>query len=571
MNTSDNDQNKAFNSINYASNNFLDQIISLREAMSKVLNTLIRTDQDSVVDQALLQILAYFDVDRVYIGIFNEQESIVDFTNEVTCDGIVSMREDLLRQLSKEDVPWWINMISEGKDIIINNISLMPAEAGKEYELLQLQNIKSLLSIPVFYEGKVRGFIGLDSVKRQRSWTVFDTENLRVFADILAIAIERARAKGIAKYTEAQKLRSESKFQIIFEKLPWGVELYDENGNLLDLNQADIDIFCTKKEEVIGINMFKNPNIPEWVNKKLRKGEDVAFLIDYDFNILNKSGYYSSSDTKSVKHLQVKGIPLKDADNNIFGYLYIVFDDTDNQRKREEMWEKELELVKIKEADKLKSAFLANMSHEIRTPLNAIVGFSDILAETEEEEERKTYLDIIHKNNDLLLQLINDILDFSKIEAGILDYNITEVDIKEICGEIAITDSIKMPQGVSLIFDSNLPSILIKTDEKRIIQVISNFINNAIKFTEQGSITIYYETIDNMLKVCVKDTGIGISKENQERIFERFIKANTFKQGTGLGLTISKTIVEHLGGTIGVDSEEGKGATFWFTLPLNQK
>lgn len=109
MNTSDNDQNKAFNSINYASNNFLDQIISLREAMSKVLNTLIRTDQDSVVDQALLQILAYFDVDRVYIGIFNEQESIVDFTNEVTCDGIVSMREDLLRQLSKEDVPWWIN------------------------------------------------------------------------------------------------------------------------------------------------------------------------------------------------------------------------------------------------------------------------------------------------------------------------------------------------------------------------------------------------------------------------------------------------------------------------------
>ena len=557
------------NDVDYKGDNFLENLISLREIMSKILKILINFEQGAAIDHALLKVLEFFDVDRVYIGILDEKERMVDFTNEVTCDGILSMREDLLRRLHTEDVPWWIKKISNGEDIILNDIESMPVEACAEHELLKIQNVQSLISIPVFYEGKVRGFIGLDSVKLKRFWTAFDLENLRVFADILSIAIERTRAKGIAKYTEAEKLKSESKFQIIFDKLPWGVELYDENGNLLDLNQADLNIFQTSKNLVLGVNMFKNPNIPKWVNKKLKKGEDVEFRLDYNFNTVNESGYYNSDNFKGIKHLQVKGVPLKDIDNSIFGYLYMVFDDTENQMKREEMWQKELELAKVKEADVLKSAFLANMSHEIRTPLNAIVGFSDIIAETYDQEERQTYLDIIHKNNDLLLQLINDILDFSKIEAGTLDYHIEKLDIKEICGEIVIANSIKMKPGVNLIFSNNSPSISLMTDEKRIIQVISNFINNAIKFTNEGSITLYYEKIDDTIKVCVKDTGIGINETDQKHIFERFVKANTFKQGTGLGLTISKTIIEYLGGNIGVDSEVGKGSTFWFTLPLN--
>ena len=226
---------------------------------------------------------------------------------------------------------------------------------------------------------------------------------------------------------------------------------------------------------------------------------------------------------------------------------------------------------KAEEANRLKTAFLANMSHEIRTPLNAIVGFSNIIAEIDDEVERQSYLDIIHKNNDLLLQLIDDILDFSKIEAGTMDYHFEEVDIKDICGEIALADSIKMPSDVVLIFDLGSPSVIVKTDERRVMQVISNFVNNAIKFTTKGSITIYYEIEGDFIRVCVKDTGIGISAENQRRIFERFIKVDTFQQGTGLGLTISRTIIEALGGKIGVDSEEGVGSTFWFTLPLDTK
>lgn len=143
-----------------------------------------------------------------------------------------------------------------------------------------------------------------------------------------------------------------------------------------------------------------------------------------------------------------------------------------------------------------------------------------------------------------------------------MDYHFEEVDIKDICGEIALADSIKMPSDVDLIFDLDSPSVIVKTDERRVMQVISNFVNNAIKFTTKGSITIYYEIEGDFIRVCVKDTGIGISAENQRRIFERFIKVDTFQQGTGLGLTISRTIIEALGGKIGVDSEEGVGFHF---------
>ncbi|RHJ85400.1 ATP-binding protein [Parabacteroides sp. AM08-6] len=230
--------------------------------------------------------------------------------------------------------------------------------------------------------------------------------------------------------------------------------------------------------------------------------------------------------------------------------------------------ENELQLVKAREADKLKSAFLANMSHEIRTPLNAIVGFSSLLAEAESQEESQEFISIINKNNELLLQLIDDILDISKIEAGMLEYSYSDIDLKDICIELYNIHSLKIKPGVKMLFDFEHPSILLHTDERRVKQVMSNFLTNAIKFTGKGTITIAYELRGDTVYVSVEDTGSGISAENKETIFDRFVKLNRYQQGTGLGLAISKMIIEHLGGSIGVDSEEGKGSTFWFTLPL---
>lgn len=680
-------------------NRMLTNMISLRKTLSDVLTLLLSSEHKEVIDQALLVILKFFDVDRVYIGNFKEEMDTVDFTHEVTYTGIISMREDLLRNLSSDDIPWWIENIKKGKDIIIFNVEKMPAEAAAEQHLLLLQDIVSLLILPVFHNGKVCGFIGLDCVREHREWNALDVENLRVLANIVSIAIERERAQDMIEHSMKQVLQSKAKFQIIFDKLPWGIELYDENGYLLDINNADLEIFGTTREEAIGLSAFENPNIPTWVTDKLKRGEDVSFLLDYNFKKVEEKGYYNTTISEQIKHLRVKGVVLKDQQDKCFGFFYIVFDDSENYHKAEEIqynlaklkaavdtgesiiWEydvandklkadfslndqiqdslfldylkedrfrsisdfintlhpddhaiydnsfkrlidgeidkyaavyrrilngkiywlnsnvraykyfdngkpskivsytsnitkqreKELELLKVKEADKLKSAFLANMSHEIRTPLNAIVGFSDLVAETEDPEDRATYLDIIHKNNDLLLNLIGDILDFSKIESGMLKYNIAETSIKELCMEAYLAGSLKVKPEVKLIFDNSLPTVIIHTDPQRIIQVITNFVNNAIKFTSEGSITIAYEVEKDKVKVSVKDTGIGISENDRVRVFERFIKINEFHQGTGLGLTISKTIVEYLGGSIGVDSEIGKGSTFWFTLPLEYK
>lgn len=238
------------------------------------------------------------------------------------------------------------------------------------------------------------------------------------------------------------------------------------------------------------------------------------------------------------------------------------------QQARDESRRNELEMQKAREADKLKSTFLANMSHEIRTPLNAIVGFSGIIAEMDNVEEKEEYVKIINKNCDLLLRLITDILDFSKIESGVMDYSLADVNIKEICSEQYKVHSLKVQEGVTMVCDLDaLPDKILYTDPKRVTQVISNLLSNAIKFTEQGSITLSYSVREDHVLFEISDTGIGISPAHVEAIFERFTKVNSFRQGTGLGLSICKTIVKALRGEIGVDSTPGKGSKFWFTLP----
>ena len=238
----------------------------------------------------------------------------------------------------------------------------------------------------------------------------------------------------------------------------------------------------------------------------------------------------------------------------------------------QKIMERKLRLAKeeAEESNRIKSAFLANMSHEIRTPLNAIVGFSSILTTEVSEEERVEYLDIIERNNELLLQLINDILDLSKIEAGTLEYVYANVDINKMVSEIEQATSIRLTnKDVRLVTVTPLPGLLLYTDQRRITQVFNNFISNALKFTAAGSITIGYGMPENSyIRFYVTDTGTGISSENAQGIFNRFVKLDSFKQGTGLGLAISQNIVKELKGEIGVESQLSKGSTFWFTLPF---
>ena len=232
----------------------------------------------------------------------------------------------------------------------------------------------------------------------------------------------------------------------------------------------------------------------------------------------------------------------------------------------------EQELIAAKEraeeSNKLKTAFLANMSHEIRTPLNAIVGFSNLLAETDDIGERREYMRVVEENNELLLKLISDILDLSKIEAGTFEFNYGRVDVNRMCEETVRSLSLKVKdKPVELIFGEHDAQCCVVGDKNRLIQVITNFINNAVKFTDEGSITLGYRTEGGELLFHVEDTGSGISEEHRQSIFDRFVKLNSFAQGTGLGLSISKSIVEQMGGRIGVESEVGRGSRFWFTIP----
>lgn len=242
----------------------------------------------------------------------------------------------------------------------------------------------------------------------------------------------------------------------------------------------------------------------------------------------------------------------------------ISWDITDLKRTEQALIQAKL---KAEESDKLKSAFLANMSHEIRTPLNAIVGFSKLLADAENPEEREQFYDIVDKNSDLLLQLINDILDLSKIEAGIIEFTYNPVNCNALCQNLYESHLARTPKNVHLIYEKPDDELTIASDSNRITQVISNLLTNAQKFTKEGEIRFGFRKEENNVHFYVKDTGMGIPKSHLKKIFNRFIKLNSFVQGTGLGLPICDTIIKNLGGKIWVESVENEGSEFHFTIP----
>ena len=322
-------------------------------------------------------------------------------------------------------------------------------------------------------------------------------------------------------------------------------------------NQAAEDFMGVNASEVIGktdFDLFSDPRRAHEIRTEdystINHGRSDKSMIEYE------------KPNGEIRVVNMVRLLITNPDPGASPLLLAMLWDITEQRQNE------LDLIKAQEADKMKNAFIANMSHEIRTPLNAIVGFSRLITETDNASEQQEFLTIIN-NSDLLLQLINDILDFAKIESGTLNYNISWVDLKDICHEVYVSQSLKMTSDVALLFHGDLlPSVRIQTDTQRVEQVLLNLLSNAIKCTYQGFVSLSYEVEGEFVRVSVTDTGIGIAKEKQASVFDRFVKLDDFRQGTGLGLSICKMIIEKLGGEIGLRSELGKGSTFWFTLPI---
>ncbi|MDO5571876.1 MAG: transporter substrate-binding domain-containing protein [Bacteroidales bacterium] len=301
--------------------------------------------------------------------------------------------------------------------------------------------------------------------------------------------------------------------------------------------------------------------------------ERGKFKKDFENMLSNKNKTFSHNrkitldinDRLSIKHIIISGIIHYDENDNFIGCSGLVRDITDLILIQERL---EQEKIKAERADKLKSAFLANMSHEIRTPLNAIVGFSELLTSTEDEKEKEDYINIINKNNELLLRLIGDILDLSKIESGLIELKNEQFDISKAFDEtyMSLKNRCDNP-NIEFLKSNPYSKCVVHLDRNRFVQILTNFATNAIKYTAKGYILLKYEHLDGGIKVSVQDTGIGISKEKHNRIFQRFEKLDDFAQGTGLGLAICKAIVERQNGLIGFESEKDKGSCFWAWLP----
>lgn len=301
---------------------------------------------------------------------------------------------------------------------------------------------------------------------------------------------------------------------------------------------------------------------PERENAEKFHQDDLELIRTRERMEMQETYVTAHGETRIVQTLKTL-VPLEGRAPLIIG---IAWDITNMQSIEQELIQAR---IKAEQSDRLKTAFLANMSHEIRTPLNAIVGFSRLMTVANNPEEENLYSDIINQNSEILLQLINDILDLSKIEAGTLEYVRQPMDLGELCRNIYEIHKSRVQDGVTLVLDNKDTTLVVNEDKNRLMQVITNLITNAIKFTFHGEIRFGFNVGEDCIHFYVKDTGMGISEEKIQSIFDRFVKLNTFVQGTGLGLAICRMIVEKIGGEITAESKLNKGSTFRFTIPYN--
>lgn len=473
---------------------------------------------------------------------------------------------------------------------------------------------------------------------------------------------------------------------LIPEYLSLGVVFYDKDGYLKYANNVALNMFCTTMEQVLDINVFDDPNITAEDKAELKKGFNVSFETDYDFDLCGET-FFNTGIRGARKYFVTKVAIMRSEAGDVQGYLLTCEDVTEKKEQERKIksvqkelalalnagkltsWNYRLEdsmfykfdyyieniekrslefirkrihpeererfetllnaiirkeelltnsiVLRIKEdgeedyrycnftycpkedeagcvvvitfiqqditediiyqqnlilaknraeeADKLKSTFLANMSHEIRTPLNAIVGFSELLSDTDEPSEKNEYKQLIETNSDILLRLIGDILDLSKIEAGSIDIKRQDLDLLQLCNELYLSfqQRIKNP-AVTLKLINPYSKCIAEFDKYRFIQIFTNFVTNAIKYTPSGEIVMGYECEPGKVRLYVKDTGIGIPDKKKNRIFSRFEKLDNFAQGTGLGLSICKAIADATNGEVGFESEENVGSEFWY-------
>jgi len=395
---------------------------------------------------------------------------------------------------------------------------------------------------------------------------VLATERAKLTAELIIANKEISFARDNEKLAKEKSEENEEKFRNLFEHSPIGKSLTGIDGSL-HVNKSFCEIVGYSEEELL-TKKWTEISHPEDMQKSneilqsLLNGEiEQAF---FEKRHIHKNGNIIWCDVST--YLQM------DKENKPEYYITTIIDSTERKN-----YEKEIIAAKEKaeESDRLKSAFLTNMSHEIRTPMNGILGFAELLKEPNlSSDDQQDFIQTIQISGARMLNTINSIVDVSKIESGLINIDIKETNLNE---KIEFTHKFFKPEveikGLQFLFKNGLPTneANIKTDNEKVYGILTNLVRNAIKFTHDGSIEFGYKKKGEYLEFYVKDTGIGIPKNQQEIIFERFRQGsesdNRGYEGSGLGLSISKSYVEMLGGRIWVESEEGLGSSFYFTIP----
>ena len=513
---------------------------------------------DDAINKSLKDMGVLTTASRSYLFMLKKDATFMDNTHEWCAEG-VTPQIDNLKDLPVDTVPWWMEKLHRGEIIHIEDVSKLPPEAKAEKEILESQDIRSLLVFPLSVKRKLAGFIGFDNVMATSKWRDEDVALLRIFSELLGTALERVQIQEDITRTarDLAQLIDTANAPI------FGV---DSKGLLNEWNQKATEITGYSKKEVLGRNLAEEfitedyrTSVKEVLEKAL-KGEETANL---EFPLYSKKG-------EQVLVL-LNSTTRRDASGNIVGVVGIGQDITERQRAESLIREQNEQL---KELDRMKSEFLSTAAHELRTPLTSILGFSEILLQRKLDKERQArFLKIINEETQGLADLISDLLDVSRIESG-RGFKIKKASI-ELRKIILENVDLFKSRTDKHDFEVNIPDdpVRLKADKDKIDQVMENLISNAVKFSPQGGkITISVEQSEGEVKISVADTGMGIPKKDLPHIFERFYRVdNTFTLGiggTGLGLAIVKYIIESHGGKIWAESEVGKGSTFSFTLPL---
>ena len=514
----------------------------------KVLQILqLEPDIPTAMNMALAEIGRYTGVNRLATWENHLDGVTYGCTNEWCNDGI-EPAIDYLRSMTIEAGKPWFDMLEENHIICTSDIySLDPFIT----QMLEVQGVKAIAVFPLSQLGVHFGFLSFNFCWNKQ-WDEKDVELMSQISQIVSTATKRWQVETSLQQSQRtmQKVLDNINANIFVSDYDTLKVIFANKPFRKEAGEVPANAECWRMLNAGLENGCKHCPKPKLLDAN-RKFTGVHFWEDY--NPVTERWY-------TIQSMAIKWLDGR------WAIMELATDITTRKQV-------ELELIQAKEkaeeSDRLKSAFLANMSHEIRTPLNAIVGFSSLLAETDEAELRHVYMSLVQENNELLLNLISDILDISKIEAGMIDLVMGRVDVPQLCREVIATFSHKKrDSAVELRFDENSPQIVIDADKNRIMQVLSNFLTNALKFTTKGSITLSYSLEDeNQVRFCVTDTGKGIPDEQKHEIFNRFVKLDSFVQGAGLGLSICQSLVNRMGGKIGVESREGEGSCFWFTHP----